>query len=201
MSNEEKWELCLQRAKAIVAAHRAEMPEGCDPKAWYVTTTLAAIAVASALIGAGMSAYGMQVQSSAQADAAKYNAAVNRNNAQSAMDQANFDANQIRDKNRRVLAQQRNAFAANGVVPDSGSAADVQRDSAQQGEMQALMAIYTGRTSANSFEARANLNQMEASNDQTAGMIGTGSSIIGGLGSAANIGINDAPAFQTKPAG
>lgn len=197
MNDKERYESCLRQAAEMTQRYRLVLdPYQDNPQCWYVSTTVAVIGIVLSLIGTGVSAYGAQVSADAQSDAAKYNAAVNRNNAASAAQQGAFDAQQIRDRNRRLLAQQRNAFAANGIVPDSGSAADVSADSAQQGEMQALMAIYTGRSSANSFEARARLNSLEAANAQTAGQIGVASTIIGGFGNAATIGNNNSPSFS-----
>lgn len=182
MTLEEQFEHCVRQAEQITARYREDCPANYDPKSWYVSTTLIVLAIVSAAV----SAYGSYASSEAQKDAANYNAAVARNNADSASQQAQFDASMIRDKNRRILAQQRSAFAANGIVADSGSAADVSADSAQQGEMQALMAIYTGKTSSNAYEAQARLDRMNANSAQAAGIIGVGSSVLGG---ATNVGM------------
>jgi hypothetical protein len=180
MTNEQKFELCLRQAESITQSYRRMSPRGHDPKNWYVSTTL----IVLALVSAAVSAAGAMSSAQAQSDAAKYNSVIAKNNAQSAAQQGQFDAQQIRDKNRRILASQRSAFAANGGEVDSGSAADVSADSAQQGEMQALMAIYTGKTSATAYEAQSKLQAMQAGNAMTAGYIGVGSSIIGGVASA-----------------
>ena len=179
MTNEEKFELCFNRATLIVKSYRKDAP--CDPKNWYVSTTL----IVMALVSAAISATGQYMSAQAQSDAAKYNAAVARNNASTALQQGTFDAEQIRQQNVRKIAAQRNAMAANGIDPNSGSAVDIQQDSAQQGEMNALMALYTGRTGAVSGMAQSRLQSMEASNAMTAGYLGVGSSILGGAASAA----------------
>lgn len=174
---------CLKQAEAMTESYRLEYdPLREFPQNWYVSTTLIVMAIVSAAISATSAITSAQSQS----DAAKYNAAVASNNATAAAQQGEFDAQQIRDKNRRTLAQQRNSFAANGIAPDSGSASDVSADSAQQGEMQALMAIYTGRSSANAYDAQARLQQSNAGNAMTAGYIGAGASILGGISGAAN---------------
>lgn len=190
MTNKEQFELCLKRSSLIVSVYRNQAPECFDPKnIWTTTATLVSLAVMS-LVSAGVGAYGAQASASAQADAANYNAAVAKNNAASAAQQANFDAQQIRDRNKRLLAEQRNAFAANGFDPESGSAVDVRSDSSLQGEMQALMAIYTGRTSANASDAQAKLFRMNAGNAETAGYIGVASNLLGGATSALNVASN-----------
>lgn len=143
------------------------------------------IAAILAIIGAAASAVATKYSADAQKKAAQYNADVARKNAVAAAQQGQFDAEQIRDKNKRVLAAQRAAAASSGV-DFSGSAMDVQTDSAAQGEMDALVAIYTGRSSANSQEARARLNEMEAHNADVAGNIGVHVSLLGGASRAYN---------------
>lgn len=183
MSDKEKFQRCLLQAEAMTKSYRLEYdPMGEYPQNWYVSTTLITLAVVSALI----SAAGTYASAQSQHDAANYNAAIAKNNATSAAQQGEFDAQQIRDKNRRTIESQRNSFAANGIVPDSGSAADVRADSSQQGEMNALMAIYTGRTSANAYDAQARLQSMNASNAMTAGYIGVGGTLLSGVAGAAS---------------
>lgn len=184
MNERETFRGCLLRAEQMTKNYRLELyPFDETPRCWYVSTTLITLAVVSALV----SAAGTYVSAQSQHDAANYNAAIAKNNATSAAQQGEFDAQQIRDKNRRTIESQRNSFAANGIVPDSGSAADVRADSSQQGEMNALMAIYTGRTSANAYDAQARLQSMNASNSMTAGYIGIGGTLLSGANSAGNL--------------
>lgn len=185
------FETCYLQASKIVQSYRDECPINFDPKNVYATATVLAVAaIASSLAGAGVSAYGAIAQGQASADAAKYNAAVAANNETAATQQAQFDAQQIRDKNKRELASQRAAFGANGIDPDSGTAIDVRSDSAQQGEMQALMAIYTGKTSATAYNASGRLDRMSAANATAAGGIAAGGSLLGGVSSAATLATN-----------
>lgn len=172
---------CLEQARMIVESYRREAVG--DPKCWYVSTTL----ITLALVSAAVSAYGAYYSAQSQSDAAKYNAAVANNNAAAAAQQGEFDAQQIRDRNKRILAQQRNAFAAAGVDPDSGSASDVASDSAVQGELQALMAIYTGRSSQTAEQARSRLYAMQADRAQTGGYVAVGGTILSGLTTAASV--------------
>jgi hypothetical protein len=138
-----------------------------------------------AVIAAIASAVGQKAQADSQNAAARYNTAVNKNNAETAAQQTQFDAEQIRDRNKRVLGAQRAAYSASGVDPDSATAIDVRNDSAQQGEMDALIAIYTGQTSANANIARARLNELEGKNAQSAGRWGVATSLLGGATQAA----------------
>jgi hypothetical protein len=189
MSDKEKFELCLRLSEQIVQSYRSQ---ACgDPQNIFATTTTL---ITMAILATAATVAGTLYSSQAQSDSAAYNAAVAKNNAGVAAQQADFDAQQIRDKNQRVIAQQRNAYAASGVALDSGSTADVQKDSSLQGEMQALMAIYTGKTSANAANAQARLFQMQSGQAQTAGYIGAGSSLLGGASNVSGIATN--PRFQ-----
>ena len=49
MNNEQKFQLCLEHAKQIVASYRAGAPEGCDPQASWI-----AVGVGVAGVGAGV---------------------------------------------------------------------------------------------------------------------------------------------------
>lgn len=139
------------------------------------------------VIAAVVSAVGAKQTASAQEDAAKYNADVEKNNAETAAQQGQFDAQQIRDRNKRTLAAQRAAFSASGL-DESGSVLDVRDDSAAQGEMDALVAIYTGQTSANASMARARLDNMQGAAARRSGNIGAASSLLGGATSGAYYG-------------
>ena len=161
------------------------------------TTTLLATALVLTAATAGASAYAAKSGADAQADAAKYNAKVATNAAQTAQLQAAFDAGQIRDKNRRLLGAQRAAFAASGIDPNSGTAMDVYQDTSTRGEWNALTAIYTGKVGANAQLAQATLDRMNASSAQRAGNIGIGTSLLGGATSATAIYAN--PNFRNNP--
>lgn len=141
---------------------------------WLFFAVIAGLALASA----GTSAYGVKVQSDAQQDAANYNALIEQTNAKTAAEQAMFDAEQTRTKNKRLLGAQRAAFSASGIDPDSSTAVDVQDDSSAQGEMEALLSIYTGASSATASTAQARLNRLQGQHARQAGQIGMASSLL-----------------------
>jgi hypothetical protein len=153
-----------------------------------------AIMMILAAASTAVSVYGAVASGEAAKDAADYNAAVERNNALAATQQAEFDAQQIRDKNRRLVAAQRSAFAASGIDPNSGSPLSVYQDTAVSGELEALVAIYTGKTSANAATARATLSKMRGESAQTAGYIGGFSSLLSGASRMTEIANN--PSFK-----
>lgn len=141
---------------------------------------LAILGVISAVVSAAGAVYSGQQQKKA----ADYNADVNKKNAETAQQQAMFDAEQQRAQNRKLLGAQRAAYSASGIDPDGGSPIDVQRDSAAQGELEALTAIYTGRSSANASNARATLNRMEGRAAVTGSYFSAGASLLSGASSA-----------------
>lgn len=153
-----------------------------------------ALAIGGALLG-GVS----QVASaSAQSKAAKYNAEVQRQNAQLADRQAKnvLDAGTREEQKQKAMTQQlmskqQAAQAANGVDVTFGSPLDLMVDTAKQGAVDATV-IRTNayrnyddtRNQAVSYRNQASLYDMEAKNSKTAGMLGAFSSVMSGLGSA-----------------
>lgn len=144
-----------------------------------------------AAVSAAVSAVGVGTQYKAAKDTAKYNEQVSKQNAKTAGEQALYDAEQTRAKNRRILGAQRAAYSASGVDADSATALDVQQDTAIQGEMDALTAIYTGKLAATGHNSQATLRRMEAGQAGRTGNIAVAGSL---LSSGANFAGN--PSFQ-----
>jgi hypothetical protein len=139
-----------------------------------------------AVIAAVAAAVGTLVASNAKQKAAAFNEDASKKEAQAVAQQAAFDAENQRQKNRRLFHAQRAAFAASGLDPDSGSALDVQNSSSIEGEMDALVSIYTGKSAANAANARAQLFAMERKSAKTAGKIGAVGSLLGSTSIAAS---------------
>lgn len=111
--------------------------------------TLAIAAIATSVIGAGVSAYGQYQQGQAQRQQAQYQSAVADLNAQTARRNSSLAsqnaayveagaAKQIDERARRIRAvqgAQRAALAANGLLLDSGTAADLTGDTARLGNL------------------------------------------------------------------
>lgn len=164
------------------------------------TTVLASAAVASA----AMSAYGAVKQGEAQkqmydaqAQADQYNATVAKNNAQVANDQAN----QKEQLQRRQFNEvQGKAFAgvAQSGTGFGGSNADVLRQNAVNGELDALNIRYQGQLQSNGLMAQSGLDTYNAgqavnngNNALSAGYVSAGANLISGASNAymANKGI------------
>lgn len=166
------------------------------------------IAVAATVIGAGVSAYGAYQQGQSQAQAARYQQQVALLNAQAAeRNQALAERNAqyegaagaraADDQARRVrgaIGSQRAAFASNGLLLDSGTAADVQDDTAMLGGLAIgeirdnsarraagyRIAGLNAGTEAEAASIRAQMYGDSASAASTAGWLNAGSSILGG---------------------
>lgn len=172
------------------------------------------IAIAATVAGAGLSAYSSIQQGNAASAQAKYQAGIAQMNARQA-DQnqtlANRNAAYIeqggaRDTDdkareiRSVMGAQRAAMAANGLVVDSGTNADLQGDTARLGNMTigriqegASRGAYGQRiqgynAGVDAAMARTRANAYEASgrSARTAGFLGAASSLLGGASSAGN---------------
>lgn len=187
---------CQLSASRIVQRYRDQAPEGHDPQAVISTAVVVALVVLAAA-AAGYSAYS---SARAQKQSADFNQAVAKNNATTAADQAAFAAERIRDRNRRILAEQRAAiFKSGGDL--TGSGADLAMDSTIQGELDALSALYQGRISSGSQESQARLFGMQSRYARQSQYVGTAAAGLGSLaGGASTINQNAAaqqPDFRT----
>ena len=161
-------------------------------------TTMAYIAIGTAVASAAGGAYSSISSSEAASSAAKYNAAVANNNqtiansnATLAIQSGEAQAGQELQKTRANVGAIKAAQAANGVDVDSGSADAVQRSAAELGEESAIniranavRQAYGYQTQSMNFNAQSQLDTAQAQQDQTSGMIGAGSSVINGIANA-----------------
>lgn len=162
----------------------------CDPVTAGVVASVATIG------SAGVSAYGQYKAGQAQKAAANYQAEVDKRNAVVAQENANMERQAGIEEQRRqrlktaqVIGQQKVAMAANGLDINSGTAADLLKDTAELGELDALMIGYDAERRArnhgvqgSNFMSQATLNQMSASNAFKSGLISAGGTMLGGLG-------------------
>lgn len=88
--------------------------------------------------GAGFSAMGSRATGKAQQQLAEYNARVAELHADDAIVRGKESEQRLRKDVRGLIGSQRVAFAASGQEVDSGSALDVQADTAALGELDAL---------------------------------------------------------------
>ncbi|MFJ3117821.1 hypothetical protein ACIPI6_14900 [Pseudomonas protegens] len=127
---------------------------------------------ASALLSAQQS----QAQGAATAAASEQNAAYANKAADDAIARGSFESDQQRLQTRAAIGSQRAGFAANGVDVNSGSAANIQDDTAALGELDALTIRNNAAREAWGYRTQAEQNLLAAKNAKSsarAGMFGS----------------------------
>lgn len=163
----------------------------CDP----VTIMMAATAISG-----GLSAYGQIQQGNAAMESARYQSAVQRNNAIMEENRAtqermkgDTEAAQKRREVARLIGAQRAGVGASGVEM-SGSYLDVLTDSATQGALDVAMIRYNAETRARDYEfsasnlrAQSALTLAEGRNAKSASRIGAFGTLLGTASSVAGM--------------
>lgn len=151
--------------------------------------------IGSTLIGA----VGQLTSGSSSAAASRYNAEVAANNAQIAKQNATWAAHageqqvgEQAQKTRATVGAIKAAQAANNLDVNSGSAVDVRSSASELGELSALnirsnaaRTAYGYQSQSASDTAQSKLDSFQAQQEELAGEVGAGTSILGGFGSAA----------------
>lgn len=153
------------------------------------STIIGIIGVVIAAAGAATSAVRANQQADAQQKAFEYNAAVERNNAILAKRESGFQADRIRKRNRILLSRQKATYAKGGVALD-GTPEDVIFDSAIEGELDALAALYTGDVRSLSAKQEAERQTARASAVENARAMTMSSGILSGAASTASAASN-----------
>lgn len=125
------------------------------------TTVLAIAAAATSAASAIAAGQQARRQANQQAAAAEYNAAVAQNQATQAFAAGAERENIQRRQAAQQLSEQRAAFAQSGLDPSSGSALDVQLQSARNAELDALQTRYEGILTGQNYQQQAALGVYE----------------------------------------
>lgn len=138
----------------------------------------------------GVAAYAMQAWGQKKAgDAAKnvgdLNAGIAETQAQDALARGKDDEERFRMGVKQLIGSQRAGFSGQNVAVDSGSAVDVQADSAFLGELDALMIRENAAREAHGFQQQAQVYRKGGQAAQTASRFAAAGTILGG---AANTG-------------
>lgn len=154
------------------------------------------LTAASGLVGAG----GAIMSGEAKSASAEYNAEVSARNktqadrnaviaGEAASEQTAIQSQKTRSTIGGIKANQ----AASGVDVNSGSAVDVRSSAAELGELDALTVrsnatkeAYGYTTQSANFGAQSELDKAEASNDETAGYLGAGTTLLSAAGTGAS---------------
>lgn len=139
----------------------------------------------AAMAGTGVAVASSIEQAEAAEKAGKYNEAVAENNAQAAADQARFESERIRKRNMIILGRQKAAIAKSGIL-DAGSTIDVFMDSATEGELDRLAALYGGDVRAGYYQSQGKLARAEGDAMKRAGYYRAGGTLLSGIGAAAD---------------
>lgn len=120
----------------------------CEP---ISATTAAYIAIASTVATVA----GAAVSIKASTDAADYQAQVARNQAQLTKWNAEIAEQEKREETRQIIGKQRAEFAARGLNPNFGTAANVQAQTAEIGELDALTIRVNAKNEAAGLRSQA----------------------------------------------
>lgn len=149
---------------------------------------VALIPLAAAVVGGVMQGQQQGAAATAQASALKQNAAYLNRAANDARYRGVVDADTQRIQTQNLIGTQRAAMAGNGGVVDDGSNALIQQDTAQYGELDAMIISNNAAREASGYEVQASSNITNASTLKSNAKTGVMSSllggVVGGLGSA-----------------
>lgn len=111
--------------------------------------------------------------------AAEMNSKIMRDNADSQRKAAGQAEETQRRQSRQVLGEQRASIAQAGIG-FSGSSADIMEKSSAAAELDALTALYEGRTKATSLENSAQITQWQGNRARTGGYLAGAGSLLSG---------------------
>lgn len=152
---------------------------------FFAAGTWAAIAAGGAAIGAGVSAYA-SYENGQQANAiAQYNANQQRAQNQFQLEASSAKSLAEREQNQKVLAAQDAAFAASGVVTNSGSPLIVKTKQAALLERKALNTDYEGAIASRFGQTEVVQDEMSGAAAKEAGNLGAVGTLLSGAGNAA----------------
>lgn len=145
---------------------------------------MALIPVAVAMVGGMMGAQNAKQEGAFNSSMLAGNAALKEQAAQETIGAGETSADWQRVRTGQAVGTQRSAQAANGIDVNSGSASQLQDDTAMLGELDALTIQNNAAREAYGYRVQAKQDLMNAAQVKTnAGNKATGS-ILGGFGSA-----------------
>ena len=133
--------------------------------------------------GGVVGAIGSIASGEAAAQADRTNAVIEKQTAVASTDQAAFKASEITRQTRLRVAAATAAGLENGFE-DTGSMTTIKNQVQDTGELDKLMSIYDGSVRATGYNNAATMDLQKAGNDETAGFIGAGTRLLGGISSA-----------------
>lgn len=156
------------------------------------------MAAAAMAGGAAIGAVGSIGQGNANGNVADYNAQIANQNAATVEAQGAEQERRSLVNSNKVLGQEGAAYGASGVG-STGSAMDVMRNSAANGELNALTIKNQADVKATAYANEAALDQFRGSNDRTAGYLNAAAGLLGAGGKIASLSSGGTPATPTDP--
>jgi hypothetical protein len=141
---------------------------------------MAAIGVAMSAASAGYAAYAAHEQAEMQADIAKRNADIQKQQARDAEKRGEQKVSAHRARINQLVGRQRAAIGASGAVVDVGAPLDLIEDTVAIGELEALTIQNNAMREAWGYEAVSSNSLIEADAARFAGKVGVTSSLLGG---------------------
>lgn len=145
---------------------------------------MALIPAAIAIVGGVMGAQNAKQEGSFNADMLTGNAAFKKQAADETIAAGNTSADWQRVRTAQAIGSQRTAFAGNGIDVNSGSAAQVQDDTARLGELDALTIANNAAREAYGYRVQAKQDLQNAAQVKINANNKATGSILGGLGNA-----------------
>jgi len=141
---------------------------------------VAVIQVAAALYGGYSANQQARQQAKATEDTAEYNARINKNEAVKTRNKGVEEENRQRRITAELLGRQRAQLGASGTEVDSGSALQLQQDTIELGEADALRVRSNYDDQARALDSSADLTSIQADNEASSLRASGKSSLIGG---------------------
>jgi hypothetical protein len=149
-------------------------------------TTLGYIAVATAAVGAGVSAYSSVASGENAKETADYNAKVQQNSALDAQQRGAVASAEHSQKVRRMIANQLASASANGLMANTGTPLDIMTDTAGMGKLDSLRLLNNAGREAQGLNDQASILKIQGDNALVAGQLNAGGAILGGASQALN---------------
>lgn len=143
------------------------------------------------IVGGFIGAMGAENSAANSSRASDFNAYVNNQNADLAIQQAAEEERKQRVYSSQVIGQSRANYGAAGVSSASGSALDVLQSSAANAELDALKIRNAGQIKAWGYKQGARLDAMKSSAASDAGNWGAANAIFGGVSQGIQAGAFD----------
>lgn len=145
---------------------------------------MALIPAAIAIGGSLLQAQGQKQSAAFESDMMQQNAGFKRQTAQEILNAGDTSADWQRVRTGQAVGTQRSVQAANGIDVNSGSAAQIQDDTAMLGELDALTIQNNAAREAYGYRVQARQDLLNASQTVQNGKTAAMGSILGGIGSA-----------------